>query len=126
MRHRKRTNKLGRTVSHRKALFRNLSRALILNGRIKTTMTKAKALRGFFEPLVQSAKVGDVAARRRIAKVLVDRSVVKKLCDEIAPQLVDRHGGYLRVTRCQSRKGDNAEMAIVEIMDYEPATVESS
>jgi len=89
-------------------------------------MTKAKALRGFFEPLVESAKAGDVAARRRIAKDLVDRSVVKKLCDDIAPQIVDRQGGYLRVTRCQPRKGDNAEMAIVEIMDYEPAAVESS
>jgi len=96
----------------------NLSRALIVHGKMQTTMSKAKALKGFFEPLVTSAKVGDVTSRRLIARKLVDRSLVKKLCDEIAPNLANRQGGYLRITRSGLRKGDNAEMAVVEIMDY--------
>lgn len=116
MRHRKRTNKFGRFADHRNALFINLSKSLILHRRITTTVTKAKALKGYFEPLLTFAKSGSVADRRRIAQDLVDRDLVKILCDEIAPAVKDRNGGYLRIVKIGARKGDNAPMALVEII----------
>ncbi len=120
MRHGVRGRKLGRTTAHRKAMFRNQLAALVRHERIVTTLPKAKELRPIFEKTVTQGKKGTLAARRRVRRWLPDRQLVQKLFDDIAPRFEDRNGGYARVLKLGPRKGDGAEMAIIELVDYEP------
>jgi large subunit ribosomal protein L17 len=117
MRHRKSGRKLNRNSSHRKALMKNLAIAFIERELIKTTVPKAKELRGFVEPLITLAKVDSVANRRRAFSKLRMDSVVDKLFTEIAVQSKDRPGGYLRIIKAGFRPGDKADMAYVEWVD---------
>ncbi len=116
MRHRHGYRKLGRTSSHRKALLKNLSIALIKSGKIETTVPKAKELRSYFEKLVTKARVGDFNAHRAVFAALQDKESTKKLLNEIAPEYKDRKGGYTRITRTRIRRGDAAEMAFIELV----------
>lgn len=117
MRHRKAGRRFNCTSSHRKALFRNLTTALIHNEVIRTTLPKAKELRRFAEPLITLAKSDNLAARREAFSRLRDRSAVVKLFSEIAPRFSERPGGYLRVLKCGYRAGDAAAMAYVELVE---------
>jgi large subunit ribosomal protein L17 len=121
MRHRVHGRKLGRTSSHRKALFRNQLTALFTHERIITTVAKAKELRPIAERMVTIARTGTLAARRRVATMVQDKEIAKRLFDEIAPRFADRPGGYTRIMRLGRRRGDNAELAIIEFIDYELA-----
>ena len=116
MRHKKSGRKLGRKVAHRKALMSNLAMALIFKKKIKTTDPKAKELRGFIEPLITRAKKGDLHSRRQVLKRLPHKPTVRELFDVIAPKFSDRNGGYTRIVRTVSRGGDNAQMAIIELV----------
>ena len=116
MRHKHGYRKLGRTSSHRKALLKNLSIALIKSGRIETTLPKAKELRSHFEKLITKARVGDANAHRAVFAVLQDKETTKKLMNEIAPQYKERNGGYTRIIRTRIRRGDAAEMAFIELV----------
>ena len=117
MRHRKSGRKLNRNSSHRKALMKNLAIAFIERELIKTTIPKAKELRGFVEPLITLAKVDSVANRRRAFSKLRMESIVNKLFTEIAVKSKDRPGGYLRIIKAGFRPGDKADMAYVEWVD---------
>jgi len=117
MRHRKSGRKLNRNSSHRKALMKNLAIAFIERELIKTTVPKAKELRGFVEPLITLAKVDSVANRRRAFSKLRMDSIVNKLFTEIAVKSKDRPGGYLRIIKAGFRPGDKADMAYVEWVD---------
>ncbi len=119
MRHNVKNKKLGRTSSHRRAMFRNQLASLIQHGRITTTLAKAKALRPIAEKLVTHGRKDTVAARRLVRKWISDRTLVQRLFDDIAPRFVDRPGGYLRVVKLGHRKGDGAETAVLEFVDYE-------
>jgi large subunit ribosomal protein L17 len=126
--HRRKGRKLKRTASHRKSLLSNLSVSLIKNKKIQTTLAKAKELRVFFEALVTKSKKAysskenkkeySVHLRREVSKFLKDRGAVKTLFDEIAPKVMDRSGGYTRVLKMGRRLGDAAEIALIEIVDY--------
>jgi len=116
MRHRHGYRKLSRTSSHRAALLKNLSIALIENGRIETTLAKAKTLRSVFEKMVTRAKAGDFNAHRAVFAKLQDKQATKKLVDEIAPKYMERNGGYTRIIKTRQRRGDSAEMAIIELV----------
>jgi large subunit ribosomal protein L17 len=116
MRHRHGYRKLGRTSSHRKALLKNLSIALIKSGKIETTLPKAKELRSYFEKLITKARVGDSNAHRVIFSYLQDKESTKKLINEIAPEYKDRNGGYTRITKTRTRRGDAAPMAFIELV----------
>jgi large subunit ribosomal protein L17 len=119
MRHRVRGRKLGRTTAHRKALFRNQLTALFTHERIITTLAKAKELRPVAERMVTLAGTGTLPARRKILTMVPDKEVARRLFDEIAPRFTDRPGGYTRVMRLGRRRGDGAELAIIEFVDYE-------
>lgn len=119
MRHRKRVRKLGRTASHRRATLRNMASALINHHQIKTTLVKAKAARSYVEKLITTSKKDTVHARRQAFKFLQNRTLVKKLFDEIAPTFSDRNGGYTRIVKLGSRTGDGAEMAILQLVGFE-------
>lgn len=119
MRHFIRGRKLNRTAAHRKALMANLTVALIQHKRIKTTTAKAKELRGFAERMVTFAKKNTIAARRQVYKRVRDYSAVKELFDNIGPQYTDRPGGYTRVIKLGNRRGDNAELAVIEFVGFE-------
>ncbi len=116
MRHRHGYRKLGRTSSHRKALLKNLSIALIASGKIETTLPKAKELRSYFEKLVTKARVGDANAHRAVFAALQDKESTKKLVNEIAPRYAERKGGYTRIIKTRIRRGDAAEMAFIELV----------
>jgi large subunit ribosomal protein L17 len=116
MRHKHGYRKLGRTSSHRKALLKNLSIALIKSGRMETTLPKAKEIRSFFEKLITKARVGDSNAHKAVFAVLQDKETTKKIMEEIAPEYKDRSGGYTRITKTRMRRGDAAEMAIIELV----------
>ena len=117
MRHRKSGRKLNRNSSHRKAMFRNMAVSLIDHELIHTTVPKAKELRGVIEPLITLSK-NDCPAKRRLAfDRLRDRQAVSKLFDEIGPTYVDRPGGYTRILKNGFRSGDNAPMAVIELVD---------
>ena len=118
MRHRVRGRKLNRTASHRLATFRALATALFREKKIKTTISKAKELRGFAEPLISRAKEDSVANRRLVARHIQDDKVLKELFNEIVPKVGDRPGGYTRIVKLGQRRGDAAEMAIIELVDY--------
>ncbi len=117
MRHRHGYRKLGRTSSHRAALLKNLSIALIQNSKIETTLQKAKELRSYIEKLITRARVGDFNAHRAIFAALQDKASTKKLVDELAPKFKDRKGGYTRIIKTRLRRGDAAEMAFIEFVD---------
>jgi large subunit ribosomal protein L17 len=119
MRHRIRGRKLGRTTAHRKALFRNQLTALFTHDRIVTTLAKAKELRPLAERMVTLAGTGSLPARRKVLTMVPDKEVVRRLFEEIAPRFTDRPGGYTRVMRLGRRRGDGAELAIIEFVDYE-------
>jgi large subunit ribosomal protein L17 len=117
MRHRNVGKKLGRTSSHRKALFKNITVSLLQEEVIRTTLPKAKELRRFAEPLITLAKEDSVAKRRLAFARLRDRETVTKLFNILGPRYKDRPGGYLRILKCGFRAGDNAPMAIIELVD---------
>ena len=119
MRHRRAGWKLGRNTEHRRALLRNLVTSLIVEERIETTVTKAKAMRPHVEKMITLGKRGDVAARRLAASYLMTREAVDKLFDTISPRYGDREGGYLRIIHAGFRKGDGGEMAFVELLGSE-------
>ncbi len=119
MRHLKSGRKLGRTYSHRRATLANLAAALLEHKSIITTTPKAKEARGVVERLITFAKRGDLAARRRVLRTIPDKELVKELFEEIAPKYAERPGGYTRVIKIGSRKGDNAPLAVFELVDYE-------
>ncbi len=121
MRHSNSGRKLSRTPSHRKALMRNLAKALITHGRITTTEMKAKELRRVVEPLVTLAKADTLAARRKAYRVLNDLKLVKRLFDVIGPAYAGVPGGYTHVLKlAMPRKGDNAPMAVIEFVKQQP------
>jgi large subunit ribosomal protein L17 len=117
MRHRLSGRQLNRNSSHRKAMFRNMAASLLDHEMIKTTLPKAKELRRVAEPLITLAKKDSVANRRLAFNRLRDRDVVTKLFNELGPRYEARPGGYLRILKCGFRRGDNAPMAIVELVD---------
>lgn len=125
MRHRNGLRKLNRTSSHRLAMFRNMSNSLVTHEVIKTTLPKAKELRRVIEPLITLGKSPSVANRRLVFDRLRDRDSVTKIFSELAPRFESRNGGYLRILKCGFRKGDNAPMAIVELMDR-PESLDNS
>ncbi len=118
MRHGKKFNHLGRTSEHRKALLKNLSIALIEHKRIQTTLAKAKALRRHIEPLITKAKTNSTHSRRVVFSYLQNKEAIKELFGPIAAEVGDRPGGYVRVIRTGFRKGDGAEMALIELVDF--------
>ncbi|MFT7434008.1 MAG: large subunit ribosomal protein L17 [Alphaproteobacteria bacterium] len=122
MRHGTAGRKFSRTSSHRKAMFMNLATALLEHGQIKTTVHKAKDLRRVVEPLITKAKKGDLAARREVGKTIQNKEILKKLFDEIAPAFAKRPGGYTRVLRAGFRKGDAADMAIIQLTEQAAIT----
>ncbi|MBP6918258.1 MAG: 50S ribosomal protein L17 [Legionellaceae bacterium] len=117
MRHRNSGRALSRTSSHRKAMFANMCCSLIEHELIKTTVAKAKELRRYIEPIITDSKVDSVASRRRMFAKLRSKSAVGKLFTTLGPRYVERPGGYLRILKCGNRVGDNAPMAIVELVD---------
>ena len=119
MRHRRSVNKLGRTYSHRKALLANLATSLLEHKSITTTTVKAKEARGVVERLITFAKKGDLASRRQVLRVIRNKELVKELFENIAPKYADRPGGYTRVIKIGNRQGDNASMAVFELVGYE-------
>ena len=116
MRHQSRGRKLNRTASHRKAMLSNPAVAILDKERIETTLPKAKEVRGVIERLISYAKKGDLHARRLAARRVNDTAVLRKLFSEIGPHFKDRNGGYVRIIKTNERKGDNALMAIVELV----------
>lgn len=124
MRHRVAGRKLGRTSSHRQATMRNLAQSLFERDRIRTTLMKAKAVRPFAERLITLSKKGGLHRRRLVARQIADRKVLRKLFDTISPRYMDRPGGYLRILKLGPRQGDNAEMALVELVGLEASTEE--
>jgi large subunit ribosomal protein L17 len=118
MRHRKKNNHLGRTSSHRKAMLSNMAASLILHKRISTTTAKAKALRIYVEPLITKAKEDTTHSRRIVFSQLQNKEAVTELFREIAQKIADRPGGYTRILKTGNRLGDNADMCIIELVDY--------
>jgi large subunit ribosomal protein L17 len=117
VRHARSGKKLGRDMAHRRALYANLAGAVIEHGRIKTTVTKAKAVKPIAEQLITLGRRGDIHARRQAVAFLRSKSVVHKLFSEVGPAFAERPGGYLRITRIGPRPGDAAEMAYLELVD---------
>jgi len=118
MRHRKKFNHLGRKTAHRKAMLSNMAISLIEHKRIKTTVAKAKALRSFVEPLINRSKDDTTHSRRMVFRKLQNKHAVNKLFREISQKIADREGGYTRILKTGARLGDNAEMCIIELVDY--------
>jgi len=118
MRHLKAGYKLGRNPSQRKALLRNLAASVIEKERVYTTITKAKAIRPIVEKMITLGKNGDLSSKRRALAYLFKRKTVHILFDEVAPRFMDREGGYTRIIKGDFRKGDGAEMAYIEFVDY--------
>lgn len=118
MRHGKKVNHLGRTSSHRKAMLSNMASSLILHKRITTTVAKAKALRKYVEPLLTKSKDDSTNSRRVAFSYLQNKETVTILFRDIATKIADRPGGYTRIIKLQNRLGDNAEMAMIELVDY--------
>ena len=118
MRHQRSVSKLSRTSAHRRAMLRNMVTSLLQHERIRTTAPKAKVARQYAERMISLGKRGDLHARRQAASFIVDKTVLKKLFDEIAPKFAERKGGYTRTLRAGLRKGDAADMAILELVTY--------
>lgn len=117
MRHAKQGRKLNRTSSHRKAMFANMATSLIIHEQIKTTLPKAKELKPIMDKLITLGKRGDLHARRQAASQLRDQAAVRKLFDTLAERYTERPGGYTRVLKAGFRFGDNAPVAIIELVD---------
>jgi large subunit ribosomal protein L17 len=120
MRHQRTGKKLGRDSAHRRALYANLACSLIEHGRIKTTETKAKAVKPLAEQMITLGRRGDLAARRQALAVLRSNDVVHALFADVAPRFADRPGGYSRIVKLGPRPGDAAEMVYLELVDYMP------
>ena len=125
MRHLKSGRKLNRTASHRKAMFANMAMSIIEHERIQTTLPKAKEVRAVVERLITHAKKANgvesnLHAVRLIAKSVTDKDLIMKLVNDLAPQYESRNGGYTRILKLGPRRGDNAEMAIIELVDRAP------
>ncbi len=118
MRHARKINHLGRTNTHRKAMLSNMASSLILHKRITTTVAKAKALRVYVEPLITRSKDDTTHSRRTVFGYLQDKNAVAELFREVSPKIMERPGGYTRILRTGLRKGDAAEMCIIELVDY--------
>jgi len=118
MRHGKKFNHLGRKKAHRKAMLSNMACSLIEHKRINTTVAKAKALRGFVEPLITKSKTDSTHSRRTVFSYLQSKEAVSELFREVAPKVADRPGGYTRIIRTGYRLGDNAEMCMIELVDF--------
>ncbi|MBN1541199.1 50S ribosomal protein L17 [candidate division KSB1 bacterium] len=119
MRHLKSGRKLGRTASHRKALLTNLATEVFRHKSIVTTTPKAKEARSSIERLITFAKKGDLAARRQVLRSIRDKAIVKELFETIAPKYAERNGGYTRIIKIGHRNGDNASLAILELVGFE-------
>jgi large subunit ribosomal protein L17 len=126
MRHGNKINHLSRTTAHRAALLRNLSNALISHKRIVTTLAKAKELRVFIEPLVSKSRVDITANRRLVFSRLQRKEIVKELFGVVAPKVGERPGGYTRILKLGPRRGDAAEMALIEFVDFNELYVKPS
>ena len=126
MRHNKKFNHLGRKAAHRKALLQNLTISLIMHKRIFTTLAKAKALRVFAEPIITRSKKDDTANRRLVFSYLQNKDAVKELFGVVAEKVADRPGGYLRILKTGHRLGDNAEMCMIEFVDFNELTLKES
>ncbi|MBS1527146.1 MAG: 50S ribosomal protein L17 [Bacteroidetes bacterium] len=118
MRHGKKLNHLGRTDSHRKAMMANMASSLIKHKRINTTLAKAKALRVYVEPLLTKSKNDTTHSRRTVFSYLQDKDAVSELFRDVAAKIANRPGGYTRIIKMENRLGDNAEMALIELVDY--------
>ncbi|RZL17490.1 MAG: 50S ribosomal protein L17 [Pedobacter sp.] len=118
MRHGKKVNHLGRTDSHRKAMLANMATSLIKHKRITTTLAKAKSLRTYVEPIITKSKNDTTHSRRTVFAYLQDKEVVTILFREVAEKVANRPGGYTRIIKLNNRLGDNAEMALIELVDY--------
>ena len=121
MRHSRVINHLGRTSSHRKSMLSNMATSLILHKRITTTTAKAKALRTFVEPLITKSKEDSTHSRRMVFSYLKDKDAVSELFREVSPKVADRKGGYTRILKIGNRLGYNADMCIMELVDYNEA-----
>ncbi len=121
MRHNKKINHLGRKTAHRKAMLANMASSLLMHKRISTTLAKAKALRMYVEPLITRGKSDTTHSRRVVFSYLQDKDAVSELFREIATKIADRPGGYTRILKTGNRLGDNAEMCIMELVDYNEA-----
>lgn len=126
MRHNKAINHLGRQSGHRKALLANMATSLILNKRITTTVAKAKALKSYVEPLITKSKDDTTHNRRVVFSYLKNKEAITELFRTIAPKVADRPGGYTRVLHVGFRQGDAAEMALIELVDFNEAALATS
>ena len=126
MRHNKAINHLGRKSGHRKALLANMATSLILNKRIQTTVAKAKALKMYVEPLITKSKEDSTHSRRVVFSYLKNKEAVTELFRTVAPKIADRPGGYTRVLKTGFRQGDGADMALIELVDFNEAALASA
>ena len=126
MRHGKSGKKLSRSVSHRRALLRNMASSIILHERAETTLIKAKTLRPLIEKLITMARTDTLHTRRQAYSYLLDKSAVHKLFAEVAPRFKERNGGYTRVVRTGFRHGDAAQMAVIEFVQKQPEATAAS
>ncbi len=126
MRHNRKVNHLGRNSEHRKALLANMGVSLILHKRIKTTVAKAKALQVYIEPLITKSKLDTTHSRRMVFSYLKNKYAVTELFRVIAPKIADRPGGYTRVLKTGFRLGDGADMALIELVDFNEAALASA
>ncbi len=125
MRHNKKFNHLGRKKAHREALLSNLTISLIMHKRIFTTLAKAKALRMYCEPLINRSKKDDMQNRRLVFSYLQNKDAVKELFGVVAEKVADRPGGYTRILKTGHRLGDNAEMCMIELVDFNEGMLEA-
>ncbi len=126
MRHNKAINHLGRQSGHRKAMLANMASSLIMHKRINTTVAKAKALKSYVEPLITKSKEDTTHSRRVVFSYLKDKNAVAELFRTVAPKVADRPGGYTRVLHTGFRQGDAAEMALIELVDFNEAALASA
>lgn len=126
MRHNKSFNHLGRKSGHRKAMLANMASSLLLHKRIETTLAKAKALRVYVEPLITKSKEDSTHSRRTVFSYLKQKEAVTELFRNIAPKIADRPGGYTRILKTGFRVGDAADMAIIELVDFNEAALASA
>ena len=126
MRHNKAINHLGRKSGHRKAMLANMATSLILNKRIQTTVAKAKALKMYVEPLITKSKEDSTHSRRVVFSYLKNKEAVTELFRTVAPKIADRPGGYTRVLKTGFRLGDGADMALIELVDFNEAALASA
>ena len=126
MRHNKAINHLGRKSGHRKALLANMATSLILHKRIQTTVAKAKALKMYVEPLITKSKEDTTHSRRVVFSYLKNKEAVTELFRTVAPKIADRPGGYTRVLKTGFRQGDGADMALIELVDFNEAALAST